>query len=198
MTPEISDAELAKLEAAWLDTVDAPMGVRSVAARALVVSMVPNLIAALRFARSAAILAARSSPEDIRKAGWLLVRHDDFASGSLHKTMWVFVPVEPSDHRWIEGTGPTDADALDQIRRQLNLPIPSGAASRNPIDVFRRDLLSVFSRIESRAPYEGVTRTELTALSGSMKDVLLGLGLVWDDTTKDYTFDPLPIPGEKT
>lgn len=87
-----------------------------------------DLIAALRAKReenarlrSAAILAARSSPEDIAAVGWLLSAHYGVA---LTGTTWWWVFVSANGERTVDGSGPTDADALDSVRARLNLPIP--------------------------------------------------------------------------
>jgi hypothetical protein len=57
------------------------------------------------------------------------------------------------------------------------------------LDVYRRDLLAVWSRTEELLPAEGVTSDESASLSGIMKDTLSHLGMEWDSARNDYVFE---------
>lgn len=87
--------------------------------------VIERIIAEVARLRSAAILAARLLPDDIRKVrDWFRIeRHETRLNPSEDsKVYWTFYL--RSDGSDVHASGPTDADALDSIRHQLNLPIP--------------------------------------------------------------------------
>ncbi len=70
-------------------------------------------------------LADENSPNDIRALGWTVAVHNDYRIGGKAHTFWLFVR---GGHA-IKGEGPTDADALNEIRAALRTP--TGNASLN-------------------------------------------------------------------
>lgn len=85
-----------------------------------------RLITAYRSLHSAAILAARSSPEDIVAArSWIYQARRVYFGSAVANIEWKFVEVDMN--REFSMIAATDADALDSIRSQLNLSIPGGA-----------------------------------------------------------------------
>jgi hypothetical protein len=62
-------------------------------------------------------LARDGSPDDIREAGWTVAVHNDYRLNGRAHTFWLFTKGD----RCVKGEGFTDAEALDQIRHELNL-----------------------------------------------------------------------------
>lgn len=60
-------------------------------------------------------LVARSTADDIREAGWAVAVHNDYRQGGVPMTFWLFT----KGNVCVKGEGKTDAEALDQIRAQL-------------------------------------------------------------------------------
>lgn len=69
----------------------------------------PSIIALLQS-------ALRSLPYDIRQKGWSCAVHNDYQKNATSYTFWLFT----KDGRAVKGEGPTDADALEQIRREIS------------------------------------------------------------------------------
>jgi len=65
------------------------------------------------FWRESATRLARSLPDDIRAAGWQLLLHQDTATG----VQWLFVKGTKS----VRVEAPTDREALDQVRAELEI-----------------------------------------------------------------------------
>lgn len=61
----------------------------------------------------------RSSPDDLRKAGWSVAVHNDYRLDGVAHTFWLFT----RDGVAVKGEGETDADALDAVRA-VALPAP--------------------------------------------------------------------------
>ena len=58
--------------------------------------------------------------DDIREAGWMLVCHQDYRTESdIRYTSWVFA----RGKRCVEGRGRCDAEALNEVRLALRLPL---------------------------------------------------------------------------
>lgn len=57
----------------------------------------------------------RASPNDLRAAGWSVAVHNDYRLNGEAHTFWLLT--HPSG-RYAKGEGRTDAEALDQIRKQ--------------------------------------------------------------------------------
>lgn len=57
----------------------------------------------------------RSLPADIRALGWSVAVHNDYRQDGRPMTFWLFV----RDGRAVKGEGATDADALDEVRKQI-------------------------------------------------------------------------------
>lgn len=64
-----------------------------------------------------------SDAEDIRMRGWSVAVHNDYQLNNLRHTFWLFT----KDGRAVKGEGRTDADALNQVRAILSLPVQTGA-----------------------------------------------------------------------
>ncbi len=58
----------------------------------------------------------RSSPDDLRAAGWSVGIHNDYRLKGVPHTFWLLT--HPTG-RFLKGEGRTDAEALDQIRKDL-------------------------------------------------------------------------------
>lgn len=58
-----------------------------------------------------------SRPDDLRKLGWFVGIHNDYAVKGVPFTYWSLN--HPASGRFLKGEGRTDAEALDQIREQL-------------------------------------------------------------------------------
>ena len=58
-----------------------------------------------------------SVPDDIRAAGWMIAVHNDYRLNGELYTFWLFT----KDDRAVKGEGKSDAEALDEIRRKLNI-----------------------------------------------------------------------------
>ena len=56
-----------------------------------------------------------SSPSDIRALGWSVAVHNDYAIDLVPHTFWLFTKGD----RCAKGEGPTDADALGEVRRKV-------------------------------------------------------------------------------
>ena len=56
-----------------------------------------------------------SSPDDIRELGWSVAVHNDYTIDLVPHTFWLFTKGD----RCAKGEGPTDADALGEVRRQI-------------------------------------------------------------------------------
>lgn len=56
-----------------------------------------------------------SSPNDLRAAGWSVAVHNDYKLADVAHTFWLMT----KGNECRKGEGRTDAEALDQIRRQL-------------------------------------------------------------------------------
>ena len=54
-------------------------------------------------------------PDDLRARGWAVAAHHDSQINGVPHTFWLFT----RDDRCVKGEGRTDAEALDQIRKQL-------------------------------------------------------------------------------
>lgn len=55
--------------------------------------------------------------DDIREAGWAVAVHNDYRQNGRDHTFWLFTRGD----RNVKGEGFTDAEALNQIRHELNL-----------------------------------------------------------------------------
>ena len=60
------------------------------------------------------MLVNKSSPDDIRAAGWTVAGHNDYRLDGKSFTFWLFTH---PDGRWAKGEGRDDAEALDEVRR---------------------------------------------------------------------------------
>lgn len=56
-----------------------------------------------------------ASPDDIRAQGWVVAIHNDYRLNDQSYTFWLFT----KDGKAIKGEGFTDADALGQVRAQI-------------------------------------------------------------------------------
>jgi hypothetical protein len=70
---------------------------------------------ALRAERQVTSLRA-ASVDDLRDAGWSVAVHNDYCLAGEQHTFWLLT--HPSG-RWLKGEGPTDTEALNQIRTAL-------------------------------------------------------------------------------
>lgn len=61
-----------------------------------------------------------SVPDDLRSAGWAVAVHNDYRLNGVSMTFWLFTKGE----RAVKGEGKTDAEALNEVRNRLGLPIP--------------------------------------------------------------------------
>jgi hypothetical protein len=59
-----------------------------------------------------------ASPNDIRGKGWSVAVHNDYRMGGIPHTFWLFT----KDGRAVKGEGLSDAEALDQVRKQIGFP----------------------------------------------------------------------------
>ena len=70
----------------------------------------------------------RSSPDDIRAAGWTVAIHNDYQQDCLPHTFWLFTMkanMFPGGDGWyVMGEGRTDAEALDVVREKLGCELP--------------------------------------------------------------------------
>lgn len=66
----------------------------------------------------------RCVPDDLRALGWSVAVHNDYRLNGTHHTFWLL----SKGNQCRKGEGHTDAEALDQIRTELKLPIPAGPA----------------------------------------------------------------------
>lgn len=57
----------------------------------------------------------RSLPDDIRARGWTVAVHNDYRQDGKPHTFWLFT----KGGRAVKGEGPTDAEALDEVRKAL-------------------------------------------------------------------------------
>lgn len=62
-----------------------------------------------------------ADPTDIRNAGWSVAVHNDYRLNKVPHTFWLFTKGD----RNVKGEGLTDADALNEVRKQINLSIPA-------------------------------------------------------------------------
>ncbi|HVQ44536.1 MAG TPA: hypothetical protein VMT30_06225 [Candidatus Saccharimonadia bacterium] len=60
----------------------------------------------------------RACADDIRAAGWCVAVHNDYRLADVPMTFWLFTHAETG--RFVQGEGCTDAQALDEIRKQLS------------------------------------------------------------------------------
>jgi len=58
-----------------------------------------------------------NSPDDIRAKGWMVGVHNDYRQGGELFTFWLFT----KEDRAVKGEGKTDAEALNEIRRKLDI-----------------------------------------------------------------------------
>lgn len=65
-------------------------------------------------------------PDDLRAQGWTVAVHNDYRLDGKGYTFWLVT----KDGRALKGEGPTDADALHQIRKQLADEASRGIAQR--------------------------------------------------------------------
>lgn len=74
-----------------------------------------------------------ASPDDIRAKGWMVAVHNDYRLAGRLMTFWLFT----KDGRCVKGEGNTDAEALDEVRGQLDQkPVPYGQNGNTPnVDV---------------------------------------------------------------
>lgn len=56
-----------------------------------------------------------SIPDDIRAKGWMVAVHNDYRLGWELYTFWLFT----KGNRCVKGEGKTDAEALNEVRKQL-------------------------------------------------------------------------------
>lgn len=56
-----------------------------------------------------------SSPDDLRRLGWMVAVHNDYVLDGKRYTFWLMT----KDERCLKGEGSCDAVALDQIRAKL-------------------------------------------------------------------------------
>ncbi len=69
-----------------------------------------------------------SDADDIRAAGWHVAVHNDYRLKGVWYTFWLFTKADPfptgvpGEGRYARGEGRTDAEALNQIRKQIGLP----------------------------------------------------------------------------
>lgn len=59
-----------------------------------------------------------AKPDDIRAKGWIVAVHNDYRLGGELHTFWLFT----KHGRCVKGEGLTDAEALNQVREQLDRP----------------------------------------------------------------------------
>lgn len=59
-----------------------------------------------------------AKPDDIRAKGWMVAIHNDYRQNGELCTFWLFT----QGNRAVKGEGATDAVALNEIRRKLELP----------------------------------------------------------------------------
>ena len=62
----------------------------------------------------------QSVPGDIRAQGWMVAVHNDYRLNGELYTFWLFT----KDGRAVKGEGKSDAEALNEIREILTIPIP--------------------------------------------------------------------------
>lgn len=60
-----------------------------------------------------------TSPDDIRAGGWMVACHNDYRQDGKRMTFWLFTKGD----RNVKGEGETDLIALNEVRRQLRLPL---------------------------------------------------------------------------
>jgi len=60
-----------------------------------------------------------ADPSDLRAAGWTVAVHNDYRLNNQFHTFWIFT----KDNLCYKGEGLSDAEALDQIRKQVGLPV---------------------------------------------------------------------------
>jgi hypothetical protein len=60
----------------------------------------------------------RACADDIRAAGWSVAVHNDYRLANVPMTFWLFTNYKTG--RFVQGEGCTDAQALDQVRKQIN------------------------------------------------------------------------------
>lgn len=58
-----------------------------------------------------------NNPDDIRAQGWMVAVHNDYRQDGELYTFWLFTKGD----RAVKGEGKTDAEALNEIRKKLNL-----------------------------------------------------------------------------
>ncbi len=71
-------------------------------------------------ARRPPVEAERSCPDDLRALGWAVAGHNDYRLDGSDCTFWLMT----NDGRTVSGEGPTDAEALDEIRGQVGAAVP--------------------------------------------------------------------------
>jgi len=59
-------------------------------------------------------------PADIRALGWMVALHNDYRHDGKHHTSWLFTKATVC----VKGVGATDAQALNEVRRQIGLLHP--------------------------------------------------------------------------
>ena len=59
-------------------------------------------------------------PDDLRDKGWAVAVHNDYRQDGARRTFWLFTKGD----RCVKGEGNTDREALDEVRRQVNLMDP--------------------------------------------------------------------------
>lgn len=58
-----------------------------------------------------------SLPDDLRLQGWAVAIHNDYRQGGVQHTFWLFT----KNGSALKGEGATDAEALDEVRAQLEV-----------------------------------------------------------------------------
>lgn len=75
-------------------------------------------------------ISPQNLANDIRAAGWAVAIHNDYRLNGRRHTFWLFTMQDSppkltyGDGWYVKGEGFTDAQALNEIRRKLGLPIP--------------------------------------------------------------------------
>ena len=59
----------------------------------------------------------RNIPDDIRAQGWMVAVHNDYTLNGERYTFWLFTKGD----RAVKGEGRTDEEALNEIRRKLDI-----------------------------------------------------------------------------
>lgn len=69
-----------------------------------------------------AILAAAASADDLRAAGLSVAVHNDYRLNGIAHRFWLFVGPDGMSYK---GEGTSDAEALNQVRALVGLPLPA-------------------------------------------------------------------------